>query len=70
MSRLPVLSSKQIIKALTKAGFTYAPKQGKGSHVALYKTDPTGRKLLTIVPPKKRSTQGDFTVHLAAGGAY
>jgi len=32
VSRLPSLSSKQIIKALRRAGFTEAPDRGKGSH--------------------------------------
>jgi predicted RNA binding protein YcfA (HicA-like mRNA interferase family) len=48
----------QIIKTLKKAGFTYAPKQGKGSHVALYKIDSNGKKMLTIVPKRKEVPRG------------
>ena len=44
MSRLPILSSREVIQVLFKLGFTYAPKRGKGSHRAFYKVDETGRK--------------------------
>jgi predicted RNA binding protein YcfA (HicA-like mRNA interferase family) len=37
MTKLPSLSSKQVIKALRSAGFENAPKKGKGSHIALIK---------------------------------
>jgi predicted RNA binding protein YcfA (HicA-like mRNA interferase family) len=49
MKKLPVVSSDDVIKALKKGGFEYAPKRGKGSHTALYKIDEKGRKLLVIV---------------------
>jgi len=29
-------SSDEVIKALLRMGFQYAPKRGKGSHIALY----------------------------------
>ena len=32
MTKLPILSSKKVIKALQAAGFEDAPKKGKGSH--------------------------------------
>lgn len=51
--RLPILSSKQIIKALKNAGFEYAPKRGKGSHIALFKIDVKNVKRLVIVPKSK-----------------
>lgn len=35
--RLPLLSSKKVINALKRNGFAYAPKRGKGSHVAMIK---------------------------------
>lgn len=57
--KLPVVSSDDVIRALKKAGFVYAPKRGKGSHVALYKVDEkTGSKLLVIVPRKKEIPKG------------
>jgi len=57
--KLPIVSSDDVIKKKKKAGFMYAPKRGKGSHVALYKVDEkTGRKLLVIVPRKKEIPKG------------
>lgn len=56
--RLPILSSKQIIKALKKAGFEYAPKRGKGSHIALFKIDEKNVKRLVIVPKSKNIPKG------------
>jgi predicted RNA binding protein YcfA (HicA-like mRNA interferase family) len=35
MTKLPLISSKGVIKALHTAGFEDAPKRGKGSHSAL-----------------------------------
>lgn len=58
MRKLPILSSQKIIKVLTRAGFVYAPKRAKGSHLAFYKTDETGRKLLVIVPKRKQIPRG------------
>jgi len=37
MTKLPAISSKEVIKALRSAGFEDAPKRGKGSHAALVK---------------------------------
>jgi len=37
VNKLPIISSEDVIVALKKAGFDYAPKRGKGSHIALYK---------------------------------
>ncbi len=57
--KLPVVSSDDLVRALHKAGFVYAPKRGKGSHVALYKVDEkTGRKLLVIVPKRREIPKG------------
>ncbi len=68
MKRLPVLSSTQIIKVLKKAGFSYAPKQGKGSHTALYKVESTGKKMLTIVPKRKEVPRGTLLAILQQAG--
>jgi predicted RNA binding protein YcfA (HicA-like mRNA interferase family) len=56
--KLPFLSSQEVIKALRKAGFDYAPKRGKGSHTALFKIDENGRKLLVIIPRRKDMPKG------------
>lgn len=58
MKKLPVVSSDDVIKALKKGGFEYAPKRGKGSHTALYKIDEKGRKLLVIVPKRREIPKG------------
>ncbi|NVO67784.1 type II toxin-antitoxin system HicA family toxin [Methanofollis tationis] len=58
MNKLPVLSSDDVIGALKRAGFDYAPRRGKGSHVALYKAETTGKNLLVIVPKKKDIPRG------------
>ena len=57
MPRLPVVSSKEIIRALQKAGFEYAPKRGKGSHSAFVKKDYAGSRLV-IVPERKEMPRG------------
>ncbi len=56
--KLPFLSSQEVIKALRKSGFDYAPKRGKGSHTALFKIDEQGRKLLVIIPKRKDMPKG------------
>lgn len=51
--KLPILSSEKIIKILKKAGFVYAPKRGKGSHIAYCKID--GEKTFLVIVPKRKS---------------
>lgn len=58
MKKLPVVSSDEIIRALKKDGYIFAPKRGKGSHVALYKIDRGGRKLLVVVPKRRELPKG------------
>lgn len=50
--KLPRVSSAHLISELKKRGFTEAQHQGKGSHIALIRTDDTGQKLLVIVPKR------------------
>ncbi|MBE9593286.1 MAG: type II toxin-antitoxin system HicA family toxin, partial [Proteobacteria bacterium] len=52
MTRLPIISSKEIVKALRAAGFENAPKRGKGSHIAMMKRD-HDRTRLVIIPDRK-----------------
>ncbi|WP_067049960.1 type II toxin-antitoxin system HicA family toxin [Methanofollis ethanolicus] len=52
MSRLPVLSSDTVFRALKRAGFDYAPRRSKGRQVALYRVDEVGRRLLVILPKR------------------
>jgi len=52
MSKLPSLSSREIIQCLRKAGFVDAPTRGKGSHHALKKLDNNNVVRLVIVPER------------------
>ena len=61
--RVPLLSSNEVIKALKKNGFTYAPKRGKGSHIALIKKE-TEQILLVIIPRKKVIPKGTLNAIL------
>lgn len=66
--RLPVLSCREIVKALGQAGFREIAGRGKGSHVFVYRDNP--RKGITIPNEKsvRRGTlrsiirQADLTV--------
>lgn len=57
MPKLPVVSSKEIIRALQKAGFEYAPKRGKGSHIAFVRKYKE-RTRLVIVPDRREIPKG------------
>lgn len=50
--RLPSLSTREIIRALRKAGFKDAPERGKGSHRALMKS--AGDRVWLVIVPKSR----------------
>ncbi|MEK7850933.1 MAG: type II toxin-antitoxin system HicA family toxin [Deltaproteobacteria bacterium] len=67
MPKLPVVSSKEIVKVLKQAGFEYAPKRGKGSHVAFVKVD-AGRTRLVIVPDKNTIPNGTLLAILDQAG--
>lgn len=49
MPKLPVVSLKEIISVLQKAGFEYAPTRGKGSHAAFMKKDKELALLLCLI---------------------
>ena len=55
--KLPIVSSDDVIRVLKKSGFSYAPKRGKGSHMAFYK-EKEGKKWLVIVPKRKEIPRG------------
>ncbi len=67
MSKLPIISSKQVIKALRAAGFEDAPKRGKGSHSALVKRSP-GKVRIVIVPESKALPRGTLHAILDQAG--
>lgn len=67
MPKLPVVSSKQVIRILQRLGFEYAPKRGKGSHVALVKVSDS-RTRLVIVPDRNEIPKGTLLAILEQAG--
>ena len=55
MPKLPVLSGKSVIKALSKAGFREARQ--KGSHIILFK-ETDGAKKAVVVPNHREIDKG------------
>ncbi|MBI3298399.1 MAG: type II toxin-antitoxin system HicA family toxin [Elusimicrobia bacterium] len=68
MTRLPSVSSRQIIAVLRAAGFKEAPDRGKGSHRAFCKTDPSDKVRLVIVPQGKDIPRGTLLAILDQAG--
>jgi len=68
MSKLPGLSPDEVLKALREIGFVYAPKRGKGSHVALYRTDASGKTWLVVVPQRRDLPQGTLRAIIEQAG--
>jgi len=68
VTRLPSLSSRQLIAALRRAGFEDAPRRGKGSHHALVRTDADGRVRLVIVPERRDLPRGTLRGILELAG--
>jgi predicted RNA binding protein YcfA (HicA-like mRNA interferase family) len=67
MPKLPVVSSKQVIRILQKIGFEYAPKRGKGSHLAFVKKGKDKTRLV-IVPDRKEIPKGTLLAILDQAG--
>lgn len=68
MSKLPGLSSDEVLTALRKIGFVSAPKRGKGSHTALYRSDVSGKTWLVIVPKRRDLPQGTLRAIIEQAG--
>jgi predicted RNA binding protein YcfA (HicA-like mRNA interferase family) len=68
VSRLPSLSSRDIIKALRAAGFVEAPDRGKGSHRAFARSDLAGQTRLVIVPFGKDIPKGTLLAIIDQAG--
>ncbi len=66
--RLPSVSSKAIIRALKRCGFSEAPNRGKGSHRAFYKKEEAGQTRLVIVPQGKDIPKGTLLAILDQAG--
>jgi len=67
VTKLPIVSSKKVVKALRKAGFVDAPKRGKGSHVALVKYE-KDQSTLVIVPERDAIPKGTLIAILNQAG--
>lgn len=57
MPKLPILSSKEVIKVLKHLGFEPAPKRGKGSHSAFIKRTEEKTRLV-IIPHRDEIPRG------------
>ena len=57
MPKLPILSSKAVIKVLKHLGFEPAPKRGKGSHSAFIKRTEEKTRLV-IIPHRDEIPRG------------
>lgn len=68
MSKLPSVSTLQVVKALRRVGFVDAPVRGKGSHTALTKTEPNGATRLVIVPDRKDLPIGTLVAIIKQAG--
>jgi predicted RNA binding protein YcfA (HicA-like mRNA interferase family) len=67
MSRIPSLSSREVVQALRKGGFLDAPKRGKGSHIAMVKRG-SGLPRLVIIPERKVLPKGTLRAILEQAG--
>ena len=63
MSKLPVISGKECMKALVKAGF-YIKRQ-EGSHLTLRRDDPFGQ---VVVPDHKELDRGTLRAVIRQSG--
>ena len=64
MVRLPVVSGRELIKALGKAG--YVVDRQKGSHIVLRRTQPPYRRV--VVPEHKEIAKGTLRAILRQTG--
>jgi predicted RNA binding protein YcfA (HicA-like mRNA interferase family) len=55
MTKLPILSGRELVKILGKAGF--APSRQRGSHIVLVRTDESGKRAV-VVPDHKEIDKG------------
>lgn len=66
MSKLPVVSGKDTVKALSKAGFIFVRQ--RGSHVTLAKEIAPNKYLITVVPMHKELAKGTLRKIIADSG--
>lgn len=63
MSKLPVISGRECIKALEKAGFYF--KRQEGSHIVMRRDDPFGQ---VVVPDHKELDRGTLRAIIRQAG--
>lgn len=66
MSKLPIVSGKEVIKALKKDGFV--EKRTKGSHVLLKKECSDGKNIITVVPLHPELARGTLNAIIKQSG--
>ncbi|MFH1266499.1 MAG: type II toxin-antitoxin system HicA family toxin [Planctomycetota bacterium] len=64
MSELPVVSGRQVVKALRKSG--YEPDHQRGSHIVLRQTNPPHRRL--TVPDHDEVAKGTLRAIIRQAG--
>ena len=67
MPKLPILSSKDVMKVLRRLGFEPAPKRGKGSHSAFMKRTEEKTRLV-IVPHRDEIPRGTLFAIIEQAG--
>ena len=66
MVKLPIVSSDEVISVLRKNGFDFAPKRGKGSHLAFYKVDEKRIKRCSNSSKKETDTEMNINFYFAS----
>ncbi|HHT9132125.1 MAG TPA: type II toxin-antitoxin system HicA family toxin [Candidatus Tripitaka californicus] len=66
MQKLPVLSGREVIKLLKRAGFS--PARQRGSHVVLIKQEPQKGKKAVVVPDHKEVDKGTLVEIIRQAG--
>ena len=60
--RLPLVSSRELINALTRLGFQLDTEGSGGSHISMYRERPDGHKdITTVVRSKPEIPRGTLT---------
>ncbi len=63
MSKLPVISGRECVKALEKAGFNF--QRQKGSHISMVREEPFA---LVVVPDHKELDRGTLRAIIRQAG--
>jgi predicted RNA binding protein YcfA (HicA-like mRNA interferase family) len=55
-SKLPIIGTREVIRALERVGFLQVPGRGKGSHSFMYRDDPPTGITVPMANPVSRGT--------------